>query len=125
LGLLPETAETPGTLDNRTKGLFLDTRGYILYLKGEYEPAVNDLTEAIIRVEARILPNSKDANEWTPPMLRGASENESKAQQQRAIAVIHYHRSLAFAALGQEKAAAKDRAMVKVLIGREPDETLF
>lgn len=126
LGLLPETADTPGSVDNRTKGLFLDTRGYIFYRKGEYEPAVNDLTEAIIRVEARIVPKSaQDAKGWVPPILRGLTGDESNAQQQRAIAVIYYHRSLALQASGQDRAAAKDRAMVKVLIGREPDEALF
>jgi hypothetical protein len=51
--------------------------------------------------------------------------NEGAAMQARAIAVIYYHRSLALDSLGQGEAAAKDRAVVRALIGRDPDETLF
>ena len=43
----------------------------------------------------------------------------------RNTATIHYHRALALLALGKEKAAEEDLAIVRKLIGGEPDERLF
>ena len=43
----------------------------------------------------------------------------------RNTATFHYHRALALLALGKEKAAEEDLAIVRKLIGGEPDERLF
>jgi hypothetical protein len=43
----------------------------------------------------------------------------------RAAAAMHYHRSLALAALDRKEEADKDLAVARQLIGREPDESLF
>jgi len=88
--------------------LYRDTRGFILYQQGKYEPALVDLTAAVQGVE-----------DWlkTPP--RGYP---IKAEH---VAVVRYHRALVFEKLGRFADAKADRARAKLLIGREPDETLF
>lgn len=119
----------------------LDTRGFIRVLLGDSEGALEDLNKALLVADGEVAKASIIADKHAMPvsyrrvvdklpkryaeLLPPTDQESEKAQKAFTAAVMHYHRSLAFDALGQQQAAAKDRAMVKVLIGRDPDETLF
>lgn len=119
----------------------LDTRGFIRFLQGDNEAAVEDLNKALVVMDKVVAVASIKADQHSEPAIfrrvvntlpkrflevwQSDDLDSRRSSIANATAVIHYHRSLALAALGQDQAAAKDRAMVKVLIGRDPDETLF
>ena len=114
----------------------LDTRGYILYLLGQYDLALADLHAAVSAVEARsagLLHNYRPNTERqlvpsrpkSLPAARGLSENEAISLVAREVAVLRYHRALILLAKGQEKEADIDLARARALIGKEPDATLF
>ncbi len=88
--------------------MILDTRGFILYRQGKHIAALEDMDAAVKGVE-----------HWlkAPPPNRFISK--------QGVAVVRYHRALVLEELGRFAEAKLDRARAKVLIGREPDETLF
>lgn len=88
--------------------MILDTRGFILYHQGKYDAALTDMNEAVRGVEVLYK---------LPPASRRIDA--------QGVAVVRYHRALVFEKLGRFAAAKADRARAKLLIGREPDETLF
>lgn len=125
----------------------LDTRGFIRFLQGNSEAALEDLSKALVVMDKAVAVASIKADKDNEPatyrrvvnalpkhflevrthfeVWPPADPDSRRSSIANAAAVIHYHRSLALTALGQDQAAAKDLAMVKVLIGRDPDETLF
>jgi len=120
------------------KGLFLDTRGYIHYLQGDYPAALDDLTEALKRAGVQPTPKpsaaaKSDAAVKSDGAVKsdataadsGLVAGDSAAARARGAAVIYYHRSLVLDALDRKVEAARDRYIARQLIGREPDETLF
>ncbi len=116
LELITEKEEKEGV-----RGGILDTRGYILYLKGRYTAALNDLNQAIA-LEEPPLHKERLAYERLPEKVR---QKRGASAELRLLAVLYYHRALVHEALGHEQDAAADRAQARILIGREPDETLF
>ena len=75
-------------------------------------------------------PQSQSTRDSQPKtLLEVQPERQPKVDQLRSFirsaAAIYYHRSLALAALDRQTEAEAERAKVKQLIGREPDETLF
>ena len=124
IDLCPTEADKAGPQEYFVKGLFLDTRGYIYFLQDEFELAVQDLNEAVERVEKSIGIHEEGlAEDAMPPAVRAALGQGSSSA--KAAAVIRYHRSLALDALDRHEEAEKDRAMVRRLTGRDPDETLY
>jgi tetratricopeptide (TPR) repeat protein len=103
----------------------LDTRGFLLYRQGKYDEALKDMQPAVEEFE-RQLRNLRPE----PPLVErvaGYSDlNESpKEQLKLGVAVVRYHKALVLENLGRHAEAKADQARAKVLIGREPDETLF
>ena len=88
--------------------MFLDTRGFILYLQGKYEASLVDMNAAVVGIE-------KLLDERTPTAARSKRRSQWFAITERSC-----WRSSA----GMPRPKL-DRARVKQLIGREPDETLF
>jgi tetratricopeptide (TPR) repeat protein len=88
--------------------MILDTRGFILYHQGKYEASLADMTAAVVGVEK----------------LFDRPPGEQRIDKQ-GVAVVRYHRALVLEKLGRFAEAKADRARAKMLIGREPDETLF
>lgn len=84
---------------------FLDTRGYILHRMGRNEEALADVQEAVETLEKAGAPSMGP-------------------QARKAFAVIVYHRSLIYDALGKSVEALQDRERVREL-GFQPDERLF
>jgi tetratricopeptide (TPR) repeat protein len=109
----------------------LDTRGFLRYELGDYPGALEDLDKAVQGAEqfyedAEKKRAGKPRSEMDQRLMSPAEQQEMEAEQSKqAVAVIRYHRSLVYDKLGREEDAKKDRARVKELIGREPDETLF
>jgi tetratricopeptide (TPR) repeat protein len=121
----------------------LDTRGFIYFRQGEYSLALKDLDEAVkvMDREAELARKMPSRFLWPPEALKQRrqaeprtivelaplpSDNDAQIEYAaRAAAVGHYHRSLVLSALGRNEDAEKDLEMVRKLIGREPDETLF
>jgi tetratricopeptide (TPR) repeat protein len=118
----------------------LDTRGYIHFLRKDYEAALADLDLAVPGCDKAV--ELADANarvNSTPPLFHKVVSARPKrlleiappdAQSRRisigtAAAVVHYHRSLVLNALDRKDDAKKDWEIARQLIGREPDETLF
>jgi len=109
---------------------FLDTRGYIYYLKDEFEPALQDLDKAVQSTDAVVAKISKPPAEGAKAPGKTSAGREGVVESRRrellnASAVIHYHRALVLKALDRTEDAEKDMAVARELTGREPDKTLF
>jgi tetratricopeptide (TPR) repeat protein len=120
----------------------LDTRGFVLYRRGEYEEALKDMDRAVRGMdeftvavrqkygeEAVLKPVSKIMVDARPRTLRELEpERSARSRYESAVrsaAVGHYHRGLVLAALGRKEEADNDLAVARELSGKEPDETLF
>jgi tetratricopeptide (TPR) repeat protein len=119
----------------------LDTRGFIHFLRGDHESALADLDEAVQKMDReaeltrRLLVRRQEPPEFekiiqratlrTLSELEPQTEIDKLASSARSTAVGHYHRSLVLVVLGKKEAAASDLAIVRKLIGRAPDATLF
>jgi tetratricopeptide (TPR) repeat protein len=121
----------------------LDTRGFIYHRMGKNILALSDLNSAIGAlgsVPASLRPtNSKKARPasafelltdsvpktWREVFPGGVTPEREMAQRVRTVAVIHYHRALILDALDRKDEAEKDKAVIRRLIGRDGDETLF
>lgn len=124
--------------------LYLDTRGYIYYRQAQEASGdeakellekgladMNPSVRAMDRIVAQVNPSRgsqtpepvKQAREMLPKTLRDTDSSLENAL--RASAVMHYHRALILQALNRNKEAAAELAVVKRMIGREPDDTLF
>jgi len=121
----------------------LDTRGFIYFQQGKHSLALKDLNDAVkvMDQEAEAAGKMPARHLWPPEALQRIRQAELKTISElaprpsdmeaqiksiaRAAAVGHYHRSLVLSALDRKDEAEKDVEMVRQLIGREPDETLF
>lgn len=103
----------------------LDTRGFVLYRLGEFQPALDDLNLAIAKLNSPLVDN------W-PDYARENSRNSPDPRQLQArlhaeketLAVLSYHRMLIHTALGNTAEADVDRQRV-VTLGFEPNDQLF
>lgn len=85
---------------------YLDTRGYILYLKGEHAKALVDMNRALMLTERkRIMPGRL-------AMVRDPDAQKIMGRQKRAsdheVAVMYHHRGQIQQALGNEAQAQAD-----------------
>jgi len=124
----------------------LDTRGFLLYLKGgssSLAKALQDMNEAVEKMDQRVSGAQRDAKDspraadkfnllqshpktWREASLDGNTDPITERELRlRSAAVLHYHRALIFEALGRTAGAEADREAARNLIGKEPDETLF
>lgn len=82
---------------------FLDTRGFILHLLGRHQEAIDDLNQAIGKVQ-----QSRRRDQ----ALADRADGDAAAHRLRAIdhalAVMHHHRGLACRAIGLERQAEQD-----------------
>lgn len=92
----------------------LDTQGYIYYRVGKYEFAEMDMNDAIDAAEAVMV-----------ELNRGrVGDFQVRATFQEVVAILRYHRSLVYDALGKYEEADADRRRV-VELGFEPNDKLF
>ncbi len=119
----------------------LDTRGFVLYRRGEYEEALRDMDRAVKGMDeaADVVRRkigdgiaksaSKVMADATPRTLQEVKPvnnlRELYEREVRSSAVGHYHRALVLAALNRKEEADKELVVARELIGKEPDETLF
>lgn len=105
--------------------MVLDTRGFAELQRGNAERALQDLDEAVQlgddnwhflqKHERKFSSQKRLVREW---------EKELETRRQM-LAVILYHRGLAYEKLGRAREAQHDFNRVRELIGKEPDESLF
>jgi len=124
----------------------LDTRGFLLYLKGGSSSlalALKDMDLAVKSMERDLGGAKRDVKSATKTADRfSLLQSRPKTWREalpdfrsdpvsyresifRGAAVMHYHRALVFEALGRTAGAEADREAARKLIGKEPDETLF
>ena len=127
----------------------LDTRGFVLYRRGEYEEALKDMDGAVkgmdeavdvirrkVGVDLLAKPISIQVSGANPRTLEEAKPIEIPPRtlaewkrlyerETRSSAVGHYHRALVLSALDRKDEAEKDMAVARELIEKEPDEMLF
>ncbi|HET6881680.1 MAG TPA: tetratricopeptide repeat protein [Pirellulales bacterium] len=82
------------------KAAYLDTRGYIHFLQGNYEPARDDLNQAI-----ELAQQGLDA---ALPLVPAPRRAATQTQFNHEMAVMYHHRGEVFAKLGQQDAAKSD-----------------
>jgi tetratricopeptide (TPR) repeat protein len=104
---------------------FLDTRGYIRFLRGDHEGALEDLHPAVLGAERQR--REQHLKKRTEVRL-GVRDPRAVARElrdvDRSLAVIRYHRALVLEALDRSEEAEKDYRRVREL-GFEPNEKLF
>src|SRR5262245_10067609 len=120
----------------------LDTRGFVLYRRGENEEALKEMDRAVKGMDEHVdairrkygedavaKPVSKIMADSRPRTLHELEPEPSARSGYeaavRSAAVGHYHRALVLAALDHKGEAAKDMAVARKLIEKEPDEMLF
>ncbi len=99
----------------------IDTRGVIYWRMGKLPEARADLDQAIKLAEPLILENMSQLRENA---VDTRQLKQMKREVSETLAVMRYHRSLVFEALGMKFEAALDRARVRDL-GFTLDEKLF
>jgi tetratricopeptide (TPR) repeat protein len=97
----------------------LDTRGFILFLQGNFPEAQPDLDKAVQRAEQDLAELAKRQD-----YADRLEFEQELANQRESVAVIRYHRALLYEKLGQPDAAGKDLARVREL-GKHPSPDLF
>ena len=120
LDIMPADSQTAGTEEYYHRGMILDTRGYLFYLNKDYDKALEDMNDAIKRIEERLGKSAAGKGN-----LGTSLDSAGLKALAEGTAVMYYHRSLVLAALDRNDEAEKDRAKARQLIGREPDESLF
>ncbi|MEX2176003.1 MAG: hypothetical protein WD872_16695 [Pirellulaceae bacterium] len=103
----------------------LDTRGFLLYRLEKYDAAFADIDLALRGMERTY----RELQKPIAPLERRLEypegwQNEIELAKQ-GVAVVRYHRALVLDKLGRNAEAKLDRARVKLLLGREADESLF
>ena len=106
------------------EGAMLDTRGYVQYLRQDYEAARKDLDEAVKRVEKEYQRLDEDLNGEHPAVVDLRLSRQQLEMAGRSVAVIRYHRYLLYQALDMGAEAQEDLARVREL-GHQPGEQLF
>jgi tetratricopeptide (TPR) repeat protein len=109
----------------QTRAAMLDTRGFLLYRQGKYDEALKDMQPAVEEFERQLR-----LSRALPPLLERVVaysdlEESPEVQAKLGAAVVRYHKALVLEKLGRHAEAKMDQARARVLIGREPDETLF
>lgn len=97
----------------------LDTRGYIHFLRGNFEAAKADLDAAVTGMEREVA-----AIERTRHYIDHAEFKQRLAEYHHSLAVLRYHRALILDALGQSSQAEADLRRVREL-GHSPGPELF
>lgn len=101
----------------------LETRAFIYCQRGEYQRSIDEMNAAfddLQRVQSQIARLRAEGKEEQAKYL-----GQTAAFAPEALAVLYYHRALAYQGLGKEEEAEEDLARARELIGREPDESLF
>ena len=99
---------------------YLDTRGYLLYLAGDYQEADDDTQRAVELSE----------KEWTPQKFEALSEEDTEfsrmvaKQGREELAVLYYHRALVVEALGQQTDAKRYFRLADEF-GYDPEEGVW
>ena len=128
-------------LDHYGHASLLDTKGYVLYRQGKYREATELLDRTVellddptpgpdermselllVRTYRRIA--AREAQDDVEPNVASLEESRSYYERAQTIAVMMYHRALAFEARGWKEEAEADRSVVAEL-GFETNDSLF
>jgi tetratricopeptide (TPR) repeat protein len=85
---------------------YLDTRGYVLYLKGEHRKALIDMNRAIMLTERKRISPGRIAMVRDPGAQRMLGRQKRSSDQE--VAVMYHHRGQIQQALGNEAQAQAD-----------------
>ena len=105
-----------GSLDS-TLAMYLDTRGYLYYLQGDWNRALDDLSKSIVLAERALAIEMSRIKEFT------FDERVIAAQQQQGnqnLAVIYHHLGLVHQELGNQELAQSSLDHARDL-GYNPD----
>lgn len=119
----------------------LDTKGFVLYRKGDYEEATKLLDQAVklldapaaepgdvmsdldlVRTYRRIA--ARESKQERPHDVASLEESRAFYERAQSLAVMLYHRALAFEARGWKEEAEADRRVIAEL-GFEANDSLF
>lgn len=133
--------ETLSSADNYGNASLLDTKGFVLYRKGDCDEATELLDEAVklldhparqsggprsdldlVRAYRRIA--AREAAKDFPRDVASLEESRAFYERAQSIAVMLYHRALAFEARGWKEEAEADRRIIAEL-GFEANDSLF
>ena len=103
----------------------LDTRGFLLYRKGEDSAALKDFNNAIEGKEVELAQAEQHPQEPLDELFKNQMPGQELRDNRLGLSVMLYHRALVLDRLEKDEKAQADLDRVKKLIGREPDETLF
>ena len=117
---IQEVMEVPA---HQNQPAFLDTRGFIYYLRRDFKPARADLDRAVERIEQQHAAIAAMMGNTPRLMDLRVGQRELKNLEQ-SVAVIRYHRALLYKALRMHTEAEADLERVRAL-GYEPGEGLF
>ena len=116
--------EALGYFPNRIVGAFLDTRGYLHYLLGNDEKALQDM-ELAVTVEEQSYREIQTSRRVESRMFidqsRIAYERKSAKE---AMAVLYHHRGLVYERIGEAEKAKKDLERAKRM-GYAPDKGVW
>lgn len=133
--------ETLSSGDDYGNASLLDTKGYVLYRQGKYAQATKLLDKAVkllddparqpgdplsdldlVRTYRRIA--GREASQDLPRDVASLEESRAFYERAQSIAVMLYHRALAFEARGWNEEAEADRRTIAEL-GFEANDSLF
>ena len=102
----------------REDAALLDTRGFIVLQAGNPKDALVDLDKAVKLAERSLEKSTESA-----PVYDARYHEKRLATQRREVAVLRYHRALAYQQLGRTREASEDLERVREL-GFEPHDKL-
>jgi tetratricopeptide (TPR) repeat protein len=133
--------EELSSADSYGNASLLDTKGFVLYRQGDYREATKLLDEAVklldeparrpgeplsdldlVRTYRRIA--AREASQDRPHDVADLEESRAFYERAQSLAVMLYHRALAFEARGWKEEAEADRRVIAEL-GFEANDSLF
>jgi len=99
--------------------VFIDTRGYLHYLLGNNEKAIEDTENAVSLMKRTYKKQLEHIREESRGFVNRTRFEFLQSRVQESMAVLHYHRGLAYESAGQQKAADRDFQRAKQL-GHDP-----
>lgn len=104
---------------------YVDTRGYVLYQKGDYISARRDLELAVELVELDFERKDEHFEERRQVINDIREYRKLEKLERKGTAVVVYHRALVYQKLGLTDLDAEDLRRVKEVYGATPGDDLF
>ena len=121
---LKDIGEAFDVLRNEDVYVYLDTRGYLRFLKGDLDDAKNDMEVATELAERENANFQRELDDYKAHAANLRSYNLMKRQKDEEMSVIYHHRGLVYEALGEVEAAKQDLVRAQKL-GYNPDQGVW